>query len=70
MRKGTTVNIYNTKLSGQEVFEGKAKLIEKLENLAPGVEYWKVEFEDEPGKYYMRTVFKENKKEGRRKCKN
>ncbi len=58
MKAGDIVVIYNTSPSGMPRIEGKAKLIRHYDDivLSDGFEQWQVEFIDEPGETYQRTV--------------
>jgi len=55
MKQGEVVTIYEDPET-QEKVEGKAKLIKFLDYIAPGTEYWKVEFLDEPNRPYHRLI--------------
>lgn len=46
MEKGEVKKIYNRNLSGEEIVEGYAELIEKKEAIGGRLEKWKVKFEN------------------------
>ena len=46
MKKGEVKKIYNRNLSGEEIVEGYAELIEKKEAIGGRLEKWKVKFEN------------------------
>ena len=55
MTAGQTVMIY-TKPMTQEEPEGEACLMEVCQDTGDGYPLWYVEFADEPGERYVRTV--------------
>ena len=57
MKKGDVVNIYQKSMT-KEDFEGKAKLVEEYrQDQGDGLSIWIVEFLDEPGTTYTRTIY-------------
>jgi len=61
MNKGDIVKIYQMPIS-REDYEGEAKLISIYrEDHGDGLTMWEVEFLDEPGNTYCRTIYQEPK---------
>lgn len=59
MKAGQIVSIRNSTIGGEEIIEGQAKLIKRVDkptNAALGYELWQVEFTDQPGDYFQRRV--------------
>lgn len=56
LKPGTVVNIYQEPITGTR-FEGKARLRERYrDDKEDNLSLWWVEFVDEPGQQYLRTV--------------
>ena len=59
MKQGDVVEVYQKPMTA-ELFEGKAKLIEEYRpDFGDGLSIWIVEFLDEPGATYTRTIFED-----------
>lgn len=60
MKKNQVVNIYQKPITGEE-YEGKARLIVEIkEDVGDGLSIWLVEFVDDIGETYTRTVNEKN----------
>ena len=57
MKKNDVVKIFQLPMS-REDFEGEAKLVrEHRPDVGDGLSMWEVEFLDEPGNTYLRTIY-------------
>jgi hypothetical protein len=60
MEKGEIVTVYNSTIGGEEIIEGRAKLIKPSDidntGLNEGWERWLVEFIDQPKEYFDRVI--------------
>lgn len=59
MNKNQIVNVYQKPITSED-YEGRARLIEEIRPDQDGLSTWSVEFLDEPGTFYPRTINAEN----------
>lgn len=61
LKEGMVVNVFQKPIEGEQ-FEGKATLNElyRPDEIGNGLSEWLVEFQDEPGAEYARTINTEN----------